>query len=1103
MGKTLTHFLGKLGLPPLLCCLCLSGNASGHLNLYQAQPELLKAVEKELLAIHTAGTTPGNAVPDKVLAGQNNEVVTGRVTSGGEPMPGVTVMLKGSSTGAITDGDGKYQITVPNGNGTLVFSFIGYISQEVSVNNRSSVDVSLALDDKTLGEVVVVGYGTEKKRDVTGAISSINEKVIEERQAVNVFEAMQGTAAGVQVSSNSGAPGSEFSITIRGASSFSDAAIQPLFIVDGMIVNSIDGINPNDIKSMEILKDGASAAIYGSRSANGVVIITTKTGAEGKPKVDVRYLTSFSRIANTVPQVNKFERVLNHSSTRGTVLEKYNTNADSVGLIASTSNDYQDLLTRTAIRRDLGLSVSGGTNNLKYFTSLNYIDENGVILTSYNKKATMRTNVDFKATPRLTFGSRLSLSVMETNNISEGDVLGWALKRITDYIVWYPDGSLAPVYAMGGQRNPIQEIEERKRLTNRYEGNFNNYLEYKLADWLRFRTSATGNLYLNRFNEFRGKELDSNGNEDLRQSAGIDRTSLNYTVLSDAYLSADKTFANDHTVTAMVGGSIESGRFDRFHFQGNDFVTESGLSTMNLLTLQASGNPDNGSGTFTFAEDYAIAGLFSRVGYNYKGKYIFNATARMDGSSKFGPNNRWGLFPSASVGWRFSDEGFMSWTNDVLTDGKLRYSLGTNGNDRPLSYYEAETRYTAGNFYGGVNGVSSVNTYGNPDIRWEQTKQSNLGLDLSFLSGRVNFTGDYYVKTTSDLIVPMNLPTHTGYNNMKVNMASIENRGLELSVSAYPIKATKNFSWQTSLNLSKNRNKILDLAREDYVQSNIWYVAAGMPAGNFYGYEANGIYQYDASNAYTTDYSARLTPVVSRDAQGNVIIGQNGQPTVESYLLPNGEAYTGDVKQIKVNGVVARGGDVIWSNLPNSEGAYDDKIDDADRKILGNAQPKWDLGWGNNVKYKNWNLSFNFYARWGGTIYNNFLRGYTSWGGNLHNQHPDYVRTGWKYPGQITDWYWIGNDRNYNYRELSSLYLEDGSFIRLRNVRLTYQLNNSLANRIFMNAANIYVYGNNLLTWTNYSGFDPEIGGGVLTPGRDGATYPRKREIGVGVNLNF
>jgi TonB-linked SusC/RagA family outer membrane protein len=1029
----------------------------------------------------------------------SQQIVSGLVTDDSQaPVPGVNIIVEGTSLGTTTDAEGKYTLSITKEDAVLVFSFIGYATQRVPVEAKTVIDVSLAPDLTTLDEVVVVGYGVQKKRDISGAIGHVSAESIQQRQAINVMDALQGAVPGLQVSSNSGAPGAGNSITLRGASTFTDGAVSPLFIVDGMIVTSIDAINPNDIKSIEILKDGASAAIYGARSANGVIIITTKSGADGSPRVDVRFLQSFSTMANKLPQVNAFERTLNDASTRGQIMEKYNANPDSVGLVNSTSNDYQEILSQTARRSDVGLSISGGTNKLAYFTGLNFIDEEGVIITSYQKKATLRTNIDYTASEKLKFGSRIGFGYRKTNDISEGDALAWALKRITNYIVYYPDGSLAPVWAMGGQRNPVQEIVGRKRQSNHYDGSISNYLEFKFTDWLQFRASATGIFYLRRYNEFRSKELDAAGTEDARKSAGADETDWNLTTIADAYLTANKTFSGDHSVTAMVGSSIQSDKRESLRYRGTAFLTESGPSTMNLLTLSS-----NAKETYTYADSWGIASLFGRVTYSYKSKYILNGIMRIDGSSKFGPNNRWGKFPSVSAAWRFVDEGFMQWTNDVLSDGKFRVSYSTNGNDAPLGAYDWQTLFEAGHTYNGIGGVSSTTNYGNPSVKWEETNQTNFGLDLDFLSGRITFTGDYYIKTTRDLIQQINLPTSTGASTMWVNSASIENKGIELSVSAYPIPKTSNFSWQTTLNFFKNTNTILNLNREDYVKSNVWLVAQGTTAGNFFGYKQLGIYAYDASNAYTSDYSTRLTPVVQRDGDGNVIIGQNGQPTIEYYAMPNGEVYEGDVKQISVNGVTARGGDVIWENLRNAEGAYDDKIDDSDRKILGNAQPKGDISWTNNITYKKFMLTFNFYARWGGMIYNKFKHGYSSWGGNLHNQYPDYVRTGWKWPGQETEWYWISNNRNYNYRELSSFFLEDGSFIRLRNVRLNYTLDSRISEKVFMKNVVLYIYGSNLLTWTNYSGFDPEIGGGVLTPGRDGATYPRKREIGFGVNVGF
>jgi TonB-linked SusC/RagA family outer membrane protein len=690
--------------------------------------------------------------------------------------------------------------------------------------------------------------------------------------------------------------------------------------------------------------------------------------------------------------------------------------------------------------------------------------------------------------------TRLSFSNSKTNSIDEGGVFQTAMRRPPNMILFYPDGSYAPYYDMGGNKNPLQELTARDDLNDRYQATLYQALEYKINKYFSFQTSMTGNFDLRRETTFASKELDSNADENLRKNSGKDNTIWGKVYQGDAYLSYNQSFGKDHAVNAMIGSSVETGKYEYLNFDGSYFVTES-IHTMNMASTLIAG---------TTASDYAIAGFFGRLGYTYKGKYLFNSNVRYDGSSRFGKNDRWGLFPSASLGWRFSDESFMDWSNSWLSDAKLRASWGVTGNDR-VGYYESQTRYTSGTyFYNGISGVVPVSTYGNPNLHWEETRQLDFGLDLGMFDGRANFTADYYIKETSDLLSNLNLPYTTGYNTMRVNLASIENKGLELSLSGYPIRE-KNFKWQTSVNWWTNKNKITDLAKENYVQSSYYYVAKGQSAGLFYGYKNLGVYEYDLSNAYTQDYKTRLIPVLQRDNNNNVIIGLDGQPTLLNYTLPDGTIYDGPIAQLSAGGVIAKGGDVIWENMPDANGTLDDKIDDNDRTVLGQANPDWFASWSNTLNYKNFTLSFNFYTSWGGLVYNKLKRYYTSWGGNTHMQLPEYIRTGWIYQGQITNWYAIDtrNRKTINRAELSDFYLEDASFIRLRNVRLSYNVDNKFLKNTFIKGCMIYVYGNNLFTWTNYSGYDPEVGGGVLTPGTDNQAYPRKREIGFGVNVNF
>ncbi|MEN6453444.1 MAG: TonB-dependent receptor [Prolixibacteraceae bacterium] len=1032
-----------------------------------------------------------------LTATAQNRTITGTVSDeSGEALPGVTVAVKNTTNGTITNIDGEYTISLRNEAKVLVFSYIGMRSEEVTIGNSTVINLTMHPDVVGVEEVVVVGYGTQKKRDVTGAITSVNDESIEQRQAVDVFDALQGAAAGVQISTASGAPGAASTIIVRGASTLDDSGTSPLFVVDNVIMENIDHINPNDIKSIEILKDAASGAIYGARSANGVVIITTKSGEAGQPRIDVRVLKSFSSMANKLPQVNAFENVLNNDNKKTQALLKFNAVTDSVGLVNSTNYYYQDLLTRTAVRNDVNLGISGASDRIKYNASFGYIGDEGIILTSYNDKLTGRFNTDYQVSKKLKWMSRISFGYSETNSINTSSVLQGAMRRDPNMILYYPDGSYAPYYAMGGRKNPVQELYATDDTDKRWQATIYQAMEYKFSPSLSLQVSATANLDLRRRNEFSSKELDGNANEDLRKNTGSDRTTWAQTYQGDAYLSFNKVIGSNHTVNAMIGSSVEEGTGEYLNFEGSYFVSEE-VHTMNLATLDL-------SGTNTTASDYAIAGFFGRFGYSYKGKYILNSNIRYDGSSRFGPNKRWGLFPSLSLGWRFSDEFFMDWTKGWLTDAKIRLSWGRTGNDR-VGYYESQLRYTSGSYtYNGISGVVPVSTYGNPNLQWEQTEQTNIGLDLSLFEGRANLVADYYIKSTSDLLSNMNLPYTSGFDNMRVNLAEIENKGFELSLSGFPVKK-KDFSWQTTVNWWKNRNTIRNLSREDYIQSGTWYVAQGHSAGLFYGYNNTGVYPYDLSNAYADDKHTLLTPVLERDDYGNVIIGLDGKPALLHYLLPNGEQYGGEVIQLTSGGVTAGGGDVIWENMPNAEGVYDTKIDDNDRKILGKGTPDWYASWNNVVNYKRFTLSFNFYVSWGGLVYNDLKRYLSSWGGNTHRQWPEYIVTGWKYQGQITPWYAVDtrNRKTNNRASLSNFYLEDGSFIRLRNVRLSYSFDHKLIERTFLKGVTAYVYGNNLMTWTNYTGYDPEVGGGVLTPGKDSGAYPRNREIGLGLNLNF
>lgn len=1007
----------------------------------------------------------------------------------GKVVEGATVTVKGTKKGIPTNKAGEFAIDVPGQNSVLVISSVGFTTREEKVGTRTSISVTLEAAAADL-DVVTISYGglyTQKKRDATGAISSVSAKTIEEKQPVSIFDALQGAAPGVRVMSTSGAPGEESSVTIRGLSTLSDAGVKPLYIVDGVPMDNINAINPKDIQSIEILKDAASAAIYGSRSANGVIIVTTKRGAEGKAQIDVGYLRSYNWLSNRISQANRQERQI--FDRRGN-LGLDPKSDDSTAFSKNSDNDYQALITQTAVRNQVDVGIKGGTKTLNYYNSLQYLDETGIVITSYNKRFTLRTNVEYKPSNRITMYTRLNFSYQTKNNINEGNVIQQSLQRPPGMALYFPNGEY--IYFNGGRRNPLAEAYLRKDVSKIYKGVLYQGIDFKILEPLSFHADASADLQLKRRSFFSSKLLTSS-NPPI--NTGIDATELPIRLQGNANFTYKKTFKGVHNLAALAGMNFEKNREEETNIEGSKFVTEA------VTTLNAAGEFSL-SDIYSKAGASALLGFYGRLGYDYKGKYLFNATLRRDGSSVFGPENRWGNFPSVSVGWRFTDEAFMDRFKGVLTDGKIRASWGVTGNQE-IGNYDSYQQFEFGSyFYNGVSGVRTSTRMGNSALKWEQTTQSNLGLDLTFLGGKVSFIGDYYVKNTSDLLYDFPLPNELGFpGKVRTNIGSIQNKGVELMVTANPLR-TKYFNWQTSVNWSMVRNKITSLPT-DYIDD-IWTIQQGLEAGNFYGYKFLGIYEYDESNAYTEDYKTRLTPVFKRDADGNIIIEKNMQPILLGYVNPDGTSYTGTVKRLTTNGVVSKGGDAIWQNLPDSKGVLNGDIGNEDRQFLGHGQPRWSLGWSNSFSYKDFSLSFNIYGNFGGSVYNENRRNLGSFSNS--NTTPDayFIYNMWKYPGQITDAYRGGDKTADNMRRGGSEYLENGSFVRLQSVRLGYKLPERLSRKAAMQNLSVYIYGNNLLTWTEYTGFDPEVGqSSVLKPGNDPGKYPRRREVGMGLNISF
>lgn len=1000
----------------------------------------------------------------------------------GAALSGVTVSVKGKTKSATTtNADGKYTINA-EGKDILVFSYVGFQSKEEPVNGRTTIDLSLVAAASDLDEVIVVGYGTQKKRDVTGAISSVSSKNIEERQPVNLFDALQGQAAGVLVvNDGGGAPGAEGSIQIRGASTL-NGGNGPLYLVDGVINPNGSSINPMDIERIEILKDAASAAIYGARAANGVIIITTKKGKEGRPRIDMNYSRIFGRLAHKLPQnnaaeVREFRRIQSTNPSGGT-----GGNTDSLNPGFNSDNDLQQLLLgNLGDRQQVNLGVSGGQKGLSYYTGVNYLDDKSIILNSYIKRVQVRSNIEYQASPKLKYVSNISMMWQSGNEVPLSRTVAVAFDRPAYSLIYYPDGSLTSY--IGSKRNPVANAIYETNKTDLFSIQFSNSLQYQITKDLLFTTTFNAMLD-NRQNLFFSPRYVS-ANKD--QNNGSNDMQKTFSWEYQAFANYNKTFGGEHSLQAVLGFSADKRRYDRTHSEYANIASEQIFITHPSYITSSKTNTD--------ADLTAGANLFARANYSYKGRYTVAGIFRRDGSSRFGDESRYGNFYSASAGWRFSDEPFMDWARNVLTDGRFRIGVGQVGNDR-IGSSDYLNKITFNGNYLGVGGAYITSTFGNERVHWETTMQQNVGVDLTFFRGRLTFTAEYYIKTTKDLLYEKALPAESGFDNVKINLGTLENRGIEFSVKGTPILAknrSKGLTWDIGGNISFERSIIKKLGDgTPFIVANKWYIEEGGKIGNFFGWRNLGVYAWNESNAYNDNWE-QLT--LSLDKDGKPLY-ENGVPV---YTF-NGQRYNGYVHNLYDPSGKLRGGDAIWQNTNK-----DSLIDDRDRQILANSQPKFYLGILNNITYKQFSLSVLVNASFGANVYNALLFA-QSYPSNTGAGSPEMVYNVWRKQGDIAKYpyYPEAKNRGNQKTDANSLFIEDGSFVRLSSVRLSYTFLPSITKKVFLKGATVYVYGTNLLTWTNYRGYDPEFSASnVLQPGYDNGKYPKRREYGFGINVNF
>ena len=974
--------------------------------------------------------------------------VAGNVTDvSGLPLPGVNVVIKGTTLGTVTDGSGNYTIGAPDENGVLVFSFIGYTRREVPIQGRSVIDVSLTEDLRSLEEVVVVGYGTQKKSDLTGSVSSVSQKELTAFPSTNALQAMQGRAAGVMIQATNGDPGGDFRIRVRGASSI-NASSDPLFVVDGLVGGIMPP--PEDIASIEVLKDASATAIYGSRGANGVVMITTKSGRSGETVVNLNSSYSFQEEVGRLELLNarQFAEYINEA--RGTNF--YDLNAITI------DTDWQDLIFQPGHVQNHQLSVSGGNDKVQYYVSGVFYDHKGVIKTSAFDRYSITTNLKFSVSDhaRITLNSTLQSSTRNgvltqaSGGVQGAGAVTAAHRFDPNQGILDEDGihTLSRV-GIAAFENPVAVIRGREEENKQENVQVNVKGEFDITRGLVFNStfgttirSQRNGVYNNRISN-RGDV--SNGQADLEFSK-------NYNFLTEQYFNYDFRAGEKSSFAAIAGYSYQRFNNEFLSASNAGFISDA-LGFWNLsagTTLQA---PSSGTSTSE------ISSFYGRINYNFDDRYLFTATARYDGASQFSEGNKWSFFPSGAFSWNVGNEKFFP-RNNVLSNLKLRTSYGLTGNQAIGPYTSlarlSSTPYVVdGAFVGSVRPTAIANK----DLTWETTAQLSLGLDFEFFDGRLNFSGDYYEKKTSDLLFRVPIPSFSGYQDRLENLGEIINKGFEFQVSSRNL--VNAFQWNTSFNLTLNRNEVVSLpggldiiyasvpSFTGNVQNTI--LREGEPVGSFYGYVYEGVYQ-----------------------EGDQFIPGGAFETT-----PGGEKF---------------------SDL-NDDGVLDSK----DRRIIGDPNPDAVWGLNNDFSYKGFSVNIFLQAFTGGDLFNLVTMELDRLSGNSNATTAALRR--WTPENTQTD---VPKAASGRVPRASTRFVEDGSFLRLKNVSIGYDFSSDFLRTIKIRSARIYVSGQNLLTFTKYSGVDPEVAyrssgatDSNINLGLDYGSYPYTTGYTVGINLGL
>lgn len=998
-------------------------------------------------------------------------VVKGKVTgSDGTPLAGANVVQKGTTNGVVADFDGNYEINLVDGTKILVFSYIGFQQKEIAIGDNTTVDAILLEDAQNLEEVVVIGYGSQKKSDITGAVASVGSEDLEKAVFNTVDQVLQGRSSGVVVTSASGEPGAAANIRIRGNNSISGDN-SPLYVVDGIPISGTPNFNPQEIENLEVLKDASATAIYGSRGANGVILLTTKRGKTGKTSIDFYTNTTYSNIKSTYNVLNgqDYAEYRNEANEQlGNTIPFPNPEQ-----YAGQGFDWFDEITRTGLRNEYGLNVSGGGDDARFFISTNLLSDKGVILDSKFKRASVRANIDLDAMDDK-LNLKFSLNGTQTQNfraITDNRAFPAGAGPIFNALTAEPIVPTIDYFGFTGENqqfyNPYLEVTEqddRQFLTNLL-GSVD--ASYKITEHLTYTFNGGINFRLSTRDIFTPSTV---GSGVLANGNGSSSNNRAYDYIASNFLNYAKLFGENHDLSATLG--TEYSEFNNYGTSLNvaDFDIEFlGFDNFGVAT----GNPNVGSNR----TQSILQSGFARVNYSLMNKYLLTATMRADGSSRFAENQKWGYFPSAALGWRVSEENFLK-DNTMLSNLKLRASWGETGS-QSIAPYQSLSRYGTTNYsIGNQLTIGYVpQSVANPNLKWETTEQLNLGLDLGLFNNRLNFTFDYFEKTTKDLLQNISIPSQSGFGGALINFGSIENKGIELSFDAYIFNGD-DFKWNMGGNFTTYKTKVIELGGDEEifgpgfgvnVFGNGHIYRPGDEFGLFYGLNAIGLIQEN-------DF----------DAEGN--------PT----FAPNRNDITlGHWKFEDISG-------------PNGE--PDGIISGEDRKIIGNPNPDFVLGWNNDFTYKNLTLNVFVQGSVGNDLYNPLRT--TLFSGFFNNE---------AYKNQSVEWYtnrWTANNptNDIRYPSINSIsppvanyMVEDGSYIRLKNISLRYNV--PVPEGIGITSLQFFVTGTNLVTITDYSGFDPEVSSldadtirpvnSGLAPGVDLGAYPRPRSYTFGVNLSF